>query len=225
MPFVGCERLDIIGYRGVDIPAGVYQQIFLHGFKQKQGSKDIEDYADLGGGPNMMYYNNNMEGFSPKAGDMNPDTANCVSTRLAAAALFPNDTKKLQTWIFAVYVESGFNTYERQQLDAWEIIEFFPEVFTDEKRLSSVTWPLDAEEFAAVAIPGKHVLGCVRATRTWASGDWHDGGTYRLHQPLYWNGTADRSFPNAEERINKVEKFLLRQLAFHPTGTIPATRR
>lgn len=223
MPFVGCERLDIIGYRGVDIPAGVYQQIFLYGFKQKEDSKAIEGYE--GGGPNMMYYNSNLEGLRPRAGDMNPDTANCVSTRLAAAALFPNDVTKLQTWIFAVYVAEGFNTYERQQLDAWEVINFYPEIFEDQQRLSSVTWPLDAQEFAAVAIPGKHVLGCVRATRTWASADWHAGGSYRLHQPLFWNGTADRSFPNAEERINKVHKYLLQQLAFHPTGTIPATRR
>lgn len=225
------EHLDIIGYRGCNVPESSCWSIFRNGF----GSKDLrsEDYGQPSG---MVRYRTNPpdeQVFNPKAGDVHPDTAHCLSPLIDVGALFPNDTTITKTMIFICYVETGFNTYEHQQIQSWDLISQSEEilganvVFGSAEKMRSLTWPLFAMEYATLRIPARHVLGAFSCTRTWASGNWKDGGTYRLGDCLYWNKMMiDDAVARGEltpGRVAAVEKAVLKRLAFRRDGVIPAT--
>lgn len=213
MPTVQPGPLDVIGYRGISLTTVDYRYIFQRGFDQKRDSVTDEPYE--------MYYNSRVDDADPRSGDMASISANCVSTQISVAALFPNDIHQEWTWIFAVYVLQGFNTYEQQQLDAWEIISRHPELH-ESYLLGRVTWPIQAEEFAAVSIPGRHVLGCVRCQRQWTSNDWKDGGQYILDDTLYWNTVNIDPVLNPA-RVAVIRNFLKDQIRNHRTGDLPMT--
>lgn len=225
------EPLDIIGYRGCDVPEASYSSIFINGF----GTKDLRSEAYTGVAGMIRYRTRELDEQidDPKAGDVHPDTAHCLSPLIDVAALFPNDVGIAKTMIFICYVESGFNTYEHQQVQSWELIAQSEEimganhVFGSAAKMRALTWPLFAMEYATVKIPARHVLGAFSCTRTWASGDWKDGGTYRLGDRLYWNKAMTEDAVKRNEltaaRVAAVEKAVLKRLAFRPTGTIPAT--
>ncbi|QZX85495.1 MULTISPECIES: hypothetical protein [Pseudomonadaceae] len=213
MPKVDPAPLDIIGYRGVSLNGIDYRYIFSRGFEQKRDAFTDDPYD--------MYYISRLDDPSPRSGDMASISANCVSTKISAAALFPNNTDIEWTWIFAVYVAQGFNTYEQQQLDAWEIINRKPEIYGT-YLMDRVTWPIHAEEFAAVSIPGRHVLGCVRCQRIWLGNDWKLGGQYILDDTLYWN-TANIDTALDADRVGRVKNFIKQEIRTHRVGQLPMT--
>ena len=217
MPLVQESRLDIIGYRAISLPNAIaYRNIFRIGFERKSDEVTGDPYETL-------YYRSHVNEADPKAGDMWPGSAHCGTTKLDVAALFPSDTKIETTWIFVVYVQNGFNTYEQQQLDSWQVLERHNyAVFEVEEIRKEVTWPLYAEEFATLEIPARHVLGCVRCERNWNSGDWHSGGSFRLTHPLYWN-TRNIDPTLSKRRVDAAFRKLMKCLEFHSTGKIPRT--
>ncbi|MNQ49389.1 hypothetical protein D3C85_632990 [compost metagenome] len=213
MPFVQPTPLDIIGYRGISLNGIDYRYIFERGFEQKKDAITDELYD--------MYYSSHVDDVNPRSGDMASISANCVSTKISAAALFPNDTNVEWTWIFVVYVAQGFNAYEQQQLDAWTIINRKPEIYGT-YLMDRVTWPIQAEEFAAVSIPGRHVLGCIRCQRQWSSNDWKLGGQYVLDDTLYWN-TANIDPALNAARVARVKDFIKNEIRTHRVGQLPMT--
>lgn len=226
MVFVGESVLDVIGFRGVAIPPRAYNTIFQNGFQQKEMSREIAQYQ--GGFARAMYYNDPdfTSTIPEQTGDMYSDSAHCVSMLLEGAALFPNDTAIIDTWIFIVYVRNGFNTYEQQQMDCHQIFDLYEQqqIPIGQQIINRATWPLGVQECAAVDIPPRHILGCVRCTRTWATTDWHDGGLYQLHEPLYWN-TCRIDPALTPQRVAAMEKRVLKKIAFHATGQLPVTPR
>lgn len=224
------EELDIIGFRGCNVAASACSSIFLNGF----GPKELTSEG-YGMAPGMVRYRAESDPMTqienPRAGDVHPDTAHCLTPSIDNAALFPNDAGIINTMIFICYVERGFNTYEYQQMHSWELITQSEEimgpnyVFGSPERMRALTWPLFAMEFATVRIPGKHVLGAFSCTRTWVSADWQDGGTYRLHPTLYWNALHRDQVGGGLSlgRIAAVKRAVLKRLAFRQNGVIPAT--
>ncbi|HET6337186.1 MAG TPA: hypothetical protein VFG30_28370 [Polyangiales bacterium] len=72
----------------------------------------------------------------PMTGDIQADTAVCVTARFSAAALFPprqtpGDDTPAQTWIYAMLVRCLFNTHERQVIDGLTAIHNEVEVRGD----------------------------------------------------------------------------------------------
>ncbi|MNP58669.1 hypothetical protein D3C76_1536060 [compost metagenome] len=88
--------------------------------------------------------------------------------------------------------------------------------------MDRVTWPIQAEEFAAVSIPGRHVLGCIRCQRQWSSNDWKLGGQYVLDDTLYWN-TANIDPALNAARVARVKDFIKNEIRTHRVGQLPMT--
>ncbi|WP_444912343.1 hypothetical protein [Microbulbifer sp. PAAF003] len=211
MPHVDATDLKVFGYRGISTenPFG-----FLHnGFSAKRDP--------VTGDPAHMYYLSKVdEGPNARAGDMHSGSANCVSSNLKSAALFPNDVRVKECWIYGVYVDKGFNTYEQQQMDAWHALSHERAGVFGTEAMSLVTWPLFAEEFATDSIPAKHVVACVKCTRTWTSTDWKDGGTFTLKKPIFWNVRTD---PALHDRIEAFKERFTASVEEVDVGLLPIT--
>jgi hypothetical protein len=209
MPPVQPRKLQVFGYRGI---ATEEPLAILHdGFSAKRDA--------VTGDPMNMYYLSKLEEAAPGAGDMYSGSANCVASNLSSAALFPNDTSVKVSWIYGVYVEDGFNTYEQQQMDCWDVLlNLKPEVYGTEQ-MPLVTWPLFAEEFAAVSIPSKHIVACVKCERIWSGADWKLGGTFKLKKPIFWNVTVDANIPHLSEFKQRMTKRVDETL----NGNLPMT--
>ena len=211
MPIVNESSLDIIGYRAISLPNETsYKTVFAHGFPRK---------VDVYGESYDLYYRDNED----RAGDMWPGSAQCCTTKLNVAALFPNDVAIPDTYVFLVYVENGFDTYTQQQMDAWGVLEKEDyAIFEVEEIRREVTWPLYAEEFATLAIPAEHVIGCVKCERTWETTDWKDGGAYRLDGALHWN-EKKLNVPISQFRVNKACNKFKGLVERHNRGKLPKT--
>ncbi|MEM9811609.1 MAG: hypothetical protein AAF913_02980 [Pseudomonadota bacterium] len=132
-----------------------------------------------------------------KAGDIDPDSAVCVSPDFFVASMFPLPDKpsKLDTtWIYLCKVEQGYDTNGRQVMDALngtasmlkdmktekidsDALKVLTEKFGFEKskinaqlesfRASRIFQLVYGRELAVDAIPFKKVFGGVRIKRTW----------------------------------------------------------
>jgi len=92
--------------------------------------------------------------------DIAPATAVCVSGNFKAAALFPlksaDDPQEDVTWIYAVFVQNGFDTYQMQAQLGAQALAF-------------------AQEACSHDIPAMHVLGAVKMQRRWMGSTWEAG--------------------------------------------------
>ncbi|MBI4904293.1 MAG: hypothetical protein HY820_11690 [Acidobacteria bacterium] len=140
-----------------------------------------------------------IQGFS-RAGDLDPDSAVCITPDFRVAALFPLPTtpERLQQscFIYLVYVESGYNTNARQVLDALEglskLTQFegteapgaIPKAQLHQVRIQDIQQNLYGRELATDSIPPSSICGAFRVTRTWATvkhaRQWLEGAEIRV---------------------------------------------
>lgn len=104
--------------------------------------------------------------------DIAPATAVCVSGNFKAAALFPlkgeEDPAEDVTWIYAVNVQNGFETYQMQAKLGATQLAF-------------------AQEACSHDIPPMHVLGAVKMRREWMGPTWKAGALGRVLKPFREN--------------------------------------
>ncbi|MEK1839821.1 MULTISPECIES: hypothetical protein [Pseudomonas] len=114
------------------------------------------------------------------AGDIEPDSAVCVSARISASALFPLDVAVARTYIYAVALDTSAvtNTHKRQVEDGLAGVA-----------VSGVNalWPLFAQELAIPEIPANQIIASVACDRVWNGADWSAGAVYTLHSPVATN--------------------------------------
>lgn len=188
-----------------------------------------EDHSNLT--PQESYQRVLLEGFNKgsaqgqlmvevqKTSDMNLLTAVCVTPRFSMSVLFPlkeksTDLYKQWTYVYALYVDSIFNTHKHQVADGFKAIRsetqvredidirnrLFPGVgphggeevfntFVSEVAL----WPLYAQELATKKIEARNVVAAVPVWRDWKGDDWTYGANYEIYSerlkfnPLFQN--------------------------------------
>ena len=131
-----------------------------------------------------------------KAGDLDPSSAVCVTPDMHVAALFPlpvqSSTRNSfdpcaeDTWVYMVFVESGYNTYARQVLDALdglsELVEFqraegavvdphtgqpVPRAALNDARVANILQNLYGREMATDRIDPTRIWYGMRISRSW----------------------------------------------------------
>jgi hypothetical protein len=115
--------------------------------------------------------------------DVMPSSGICVTPKVEAAALFPlkyeGDTAAaLQwTWVYAVAIENGFNTYK------WQ---------TDQGQGTKAHLKLAKEECCR-DVPALHVLGAIRCERRYTNpaGNWQHGVSIRFAGVFIQNPQSD----------------------------------
>jgi len=142
--------------------------------------------------------------------DIDPTTAVAISFSPYVAANFPlpaswgpnafQDANNETCWVYALYVEEGFNTMGTQSLN-----------FVGGSQTAVTV--LYAGEVATGAIPGNRVLACVRATRNFAwvhipkPADWFSRGTFSF-QPATWRENNAYSGPERDTFVPMVRTLL-----------------
>ena len=118
----------------------------------------------------LHYFTTDQPDVKPPL-DVDPASAIALTRRLGMAPLFPlynDDTKTwaTETYIYAVWVERAYMTYQRQLADGSKLA--------------------DAKEVAVRVVPGNHVIAAVRCVR---SGMSKPGNTvdYEMKGPIQWN--------------------------------------
>lgn len=115
--------------------------------------------------------------FRTDQNDIAPATAVCVAKSFVAGCLFPlvaeDGDKYDKTWVYAVYLENGFNTFQMQvSLNAASAAMAF------------------VQEACCNDIPPMHVLGAIQVERKWHSViNWAAGAVGYIE-----NGTAAQLF-------------------------------
>lgn len=233
--------------------------IFAAGFtKRRKGAKPV--YRDF------TMKNNSLTGAKDpirdpitgmaRAGDLDPDTAVCVTPEIDVAALFPLPTSKermmSQSYVYMVFVESGYNTNARQVLDALEglsrLVDFeksevigeTPKETLHQVRIMDIQQNLYGRELATDILPAKSVCGAFRITRTWAKikmtqewvvdkfikvpagADYKDGGTYTI---LEWvpNPGAVYPAPSYETAARTFAEKMTEDIKGSKTFRLPTT--
>jgi hypothetical protein len=208
------QKVDIkrICFRGDDRPP---QEIFAGGFSKRRDGAEAEyvgnkvvQLADTD--PTI----GNILGLT-KTGDIDSPTAVCVSPNFNAAALFPlpkdrwdNDITFKNSYIYLVYLKSGYNTNLRQAMDFLEGITQLRELESNEtafatnaakieahrNRVKAIGQVLYGQEMAADAIDKSHIFAAIEVQRTWKSvkkvvngsgqrrlvTDFKEGGNFRV---------------------------------------------
>ena len=100
--------------------------------------------------------------FRARENDIAPSTAVCVASSFIAGALFPllteGESQFDSTWVYAVQVENGFNTFQMQV-----------QMGKNEKAFNFV------QEACCNDIPPMHVIGVIQVERAWRSVTWQAG--------------------------------------------------
>ena len=110
-----------------------------------------------------------------KVGDIDPETAVCVTTDMDVASIFPIPEKKFLNeyiWIYCVFVESGAPTSTRQAMDAVQALQDLktkpPANANDTKtRIGKILYCLHGKEMATKQIKPEHVLAAFKIKRRW----------------------------------------------------------
>lgn len=145
--------------------------------------------------------------------DVDPENAVALTRRLGFAPLFPLPNTETgawaqETWIYAVWVERAYMTYQRQLAEGSKLA--------------------DAKEVAVRVVPGKHVIGAVRCVRTGISkpGETVD---YRMKAPIIWNLAhtvalqtviASRKFMKYLEKDHRIYFWGDTSLTLRPKGAL-----
>lgn len=143
--------------------------------------------------------------YMPKAGDLNPQTGICVSPRLSCAALFPlkseDDPVRSDTWIYGIFLERGYNTYEAQVHDGLrginleiaqrKAIDFTDSMPTVDNAKESTMGLWFANEMCARHVSPGEILCAIRCARSWIGNDWTTGANFTLDgDSLIWNDAS-----------------------------------
>ena len=165
------------------------QMIFKSGF-QKKNAALAPTYQggvqqEILGAPNPVL--NPMVGFR-MAGDIDPDSAVCITPDISVASLFhlPVELDRMTwTYVYVVYVEKGYDTSSKQILDGLDGLKSLAELTrTDHdvfisgnrvvekpemKRLraSALLQNLYGRELATDEIPTKHIWYALKVQRIW----------------------------------------------------------
>jgi hypothetical protein len=172
-PRTGDHHMEIVCFRGDSrSPAEIYPK----GFETRNKGAGIQP-ADIIYRPGKN-----------QAGDIDPDTAVCVSRLLEAAAMFPlrmgpDQPKIFTAYLYCVFIDTkqcqGFlNTHAQQAVDSMAIGEktFKPKDVTP----ATVMWPLFAHEQAVGLIKPEWVLFALENTQHWKGDTWTLGGSVKL---------------------------------------------
>ncbi len=134
-----------IYYRGDDREPG---QIFKNGFQKRALTSNIT-----------------YRPFVGKAGDIDPDSAVCVTRWFETAPLFPFSNENPR-YIYALYLDDSvvFDTRERQIQETGAEIQklMLSGVAHKDVKALDIGWPLYAHEYATDAVPSKDIIGAVR---------------------------------------------------------------
>jgi hypothetical protein len=193
-----------------------------------------------------------IEGIS-RAGDLDPDSAVCVTPDMDVAALFPLPSSPermvARSYIYMVYVETGYATNTRQVLDALEGLSQLEEIESTEPegeigkkklhriRIMDIQQNLYGRELATDLIPATSICGAFKISRTWTKvkltqqwvvdkfiklpcgADYMEGGTYHIHK---WVENPHAVYP-APSYSRAVEEFVQATLKGATTLRLPTT--
>lgn len=170
-------------------------EIFKIGFSKRDQSMEATYRGgtvteSLGSGPNPVL--EPILGYK-KAGDLDPASAVCVTPDLHVAALFPLPTittlnnfkpTEVDTWIYMVYVASGYHTHGRQVLDAiaglaelkelgQQVVQqnnkIIPANKVTEARVDEILQNLYGREMATDQINTKSIWYAFKISRNWTA--------------------------------------------------------
>ncbi|MBS0640617.1 MAG: hypothetical protein U1E70_10980 [Acetobacteraceae bacterium] len=162
----------------------------------------------------------------------------CVTTRFSVAPLFPLGSNVVRTFIYAVWVESAWNTHARQVYDAQKILQdatggnallrfltlgkFGNKNPVPQTQAKDLLWALFGDEIVAEAIPAHHVIGAVACDRVLPGGAlpknlFTTGIDYILQPPIIMNTAS--TVPLAI--YTSVLEFLSDELTKHSHGRTP----
>ncbi|MEM8799353.1 MAG: hypothetical protein AAGF15_04660 [Pseudomonadota bacterium] len=171
-------NINRLCFRGDDRPPS---QIFGPGFQKRAlGTKvKYKGFKDVGGRGQVV---GPMAGIT-RPGDIDSKTAVCVTPDMNIAALFPlpatGEIAAKETWLYMVYISSGYNTHGRQVLDAIKglaALEDLENAGTTQaeradiydQRAKDVMKLIYGRELAADAIPPTQIIGAFKIRRGWA---------------------------------------------------------
>jgi len=239
------QKVDIkrICFRGDGRPP---EMIFGSGFTKRNEETKVSYVGDkvtkLPGDNNATI--SNIANFT-KTGDIDSPTGVCVSPNFNAAALFPLPNQKIDleyydlvrelkpiSYIYVLYLESGYNTNLRQAMDFLEGISQLQQLELTENafdtnakkitahknRVRAIGQVLYGQEMAADAINKKHIFAAIKIQRTWKSItkkanplnntskvviDFKEGGHFRVIDVIK---NQNAKYPEGFENV--VEQFL-----------------
>ncbi|MFY1832303.1 hypothetical protein ACN47A_40780 [Myxococcus fulvus] len=205
--------LNVFAFRGLNLPGPLdCLNVFKKGFPVRRlGYADDSPW-------NIQYRTSAAKGVTldeeefPMAGDIFPESAHCFATRIPGATIFPNDATVTRTYVFVCFLREGFDTRRQQRREVALIQKYYP--FLSAASLRKVAWPLEAYEVAVEELDSSLILASIRCDKVWASGNWKDGGTYRLYLPsLMFNPSTPLAMHGP----------ITAMLKRHRAGTIPST--
>jgi hypothetical protein len=172
------QPLNVFGYRSLGLDEGLpaVRSIFKNGFALRSPDSLLA-YRTHVDKPIVTSFEGGAQSF-PKAGDILPDTGHCFAQTLPGCTVFPNDTAKVDTWIFVCFLREGFNTYAQQRRDVALIHKYYPGLAPHAQQIA---WPLAAFEVAVESVAPGDILAAIPCTKAWSSDRWEDGGTFTLH--------------------------------------------
>jgi hypothetical protein len=144
--------------------------IFGDGFKKRDLGSKVK-YR------NFKFDHSSLTSSISSAGDVKPETAVCISPDMNAAALFPLPVDQsvvfATTWIYLVYVKSGYHTHGRMVLDALTGLRSIQHREYRFRKQASVgiNGLLYGQEMATDAIPATSVWGALEIWRVWNERD------------------------------------------------------
>jgi len=185
-----------------------------------------------------------------KIGDIENDTAVCVSTDFFATPFFPlsfgGKVKAREGWTYAVYVERGYNTNMKQIFHGMNIMKQKTKVgglwgiyqavmggekpSITEKEAAEINWALFGQELAvASSIPVRNIIAAVKViNRKEVNGDGFENGVrFGLGQLVENKGgfsPASLSKKQADTYYKETIKFLKGEIK-SPSRTVTPNRK
>lgn len=133
------------------------------------------------------------------------------------AVRFPLLSARPNTWIYAVWVSSAFNTHARQVLQGIELLKDKVRYANlSEQQVKDTLWSLFGEEMVVRQVPSHHVIAAVQCQRMNVQDlkDWHKAIQYQLSGPLWINPQC-----GVEDSIRRAAlKFLVKELTENRAG-------
>jgi len=221
--FRGDRRAPAEGFKSLYHP----DEIFSSGFGPKQLGDPV-----YGGSPG-------------KVGDIRSGGV-CVTTRFSVAPLFPLESNIPTTYIYAVWVETAWNTHAKQAYDAQKLLEdasggnalvrfltlgyFGNQNPVPQTQAKDLMWALFGDEIVTENIPSHNIIGAVCCERHLMRNDeqgipkritpkslFKEGIDYTLHPPIVMNTQCTVPLPIYQSVLG----FLSDELNMHRNGRTP----
>jgi hypothetical protein len=199
------------------------ETMFVEGFKKRNLGTKVQ-YR------HFQFEHASLNSPIPQAGDVTPETAVCVTPDMNAAALFPlpvdSQVVFSTTWIYLVYVKSGYHTHGRMVLDALTGLNEIQnrEYKFRKKAAELVNGLLYGQEMATDDIPGSSVWGALEIWRIWNERTLTTDLTGKFNRVL-------KSFPMLSSGadftaggVYTIRKWTVNENAIYPPGYREAVR-